>query len=135
MGSERGELASSQDQESFNGLITSTMDNQTTPVFIRPFTDRMIEYEILPEPEGGEYSVNWPEIVAIGEKDQATILKDRMDGMSKYLSTPGGDMLIPPEVFLRDEMGYDQDQIDEIQTITEGMEEEPVEVPEEEEEI
>lgn len=52
-GSERGELASSQDDSSWNDRIRARQQNYVTPKIIIPFIDRLIAAGILPEPKGG----------------------------------------------------------------------------------
>jgi hypothetical protein len=50
-GSERGELASSQDSSAWNGRIRARQDNYLTPRLIVPFIDRLIAVGVLPEPK------------------------------------------------------------------------------------
>lgn len=49
-GSERGELASSQDDASWNDRLRSRQDSYVTPELIVPFVDRLISIGVLPEP-------------------------------------------------------------------------------------
>lgn len=51
MGSERGELASSQDDGSWNDRIRARQRNFITPRIICPFVDRLIAVGVLPEPK------------------------------------------------------------------------------------
>ena len=60
MGSERGELASSQDAGSWNDRLKGRQEGFITPRIIIPFVDRLIHIGILPEPEG--FSVSWPDV-------------------------------------------------------------------------
>jgi hypothetical protein len=50
MGSERGELASSQDMQAHNGRLAFRQNNYLTPRVIIPFVDRLISVGVLPEP-------------------------------------------------------------------------------------
>ena len=50
MGSERGELASSQDDSAWNDRIKQRQANHVTPRIIIPFIDRLIQVGVLPEP-------------------------------------------------------------------------------------
>lgn len=115
MGSERGELASSQDQDSFNNLIYERCNEVCSPNFIIPFIDRLIEFQILPKPKDDEYMVVWPKQAAIGAKDKSEIALNRTKAMKEYVSAPGADILLPTNIFLRDIMGYDDLQIKEIE--------------------
>jgi hypothetical protein len=50
MGSERGELASSQDMQAHNGRVSFRNNMYLTPRVIIPFVDRLISVGVLPEP-------------------------------------------------------------------------------------
>lgn len=115
MGSERGELASSQDQDSFNNLIYERCEDICSPVFVKAFVDRMIEFMLLPKPQDDEYMVVWPKQTAIGARDKSEIAHNRAKTIKEYVSAPGADILIPSSIFLRDELGYDPIQIKEIE--------------------
>lgn len=52
MGSERGELASSQDDSSWNDRLKHRQEMYVTPRIIIPFIDRMISTGVLPKPSG-----------------------------------------------------------------------------------
>jgi hypothetical protein len=53
-GAERGELASSQDDEDWNGRVHGRRVNYVTPRVIVPFIDRLIQLGILPMPQKEE---------------------------------------------------------------------------------
>jgi hypothetical protein len=53
-GSERGELASSQDDEAWNERKRERQSNYVTPKIICPFVDRLIQIGILPAPGSGQ---------------------------------------------------------------------------------
>lgn len=53
-GSERGELASSQDDSKWNDRIRGRQNGYVTPRVIIPFIDRLIQIGILPEPKQGK---------------------------------------------------------------------------------
>lgn len=50
-GSERGELASSQDDSSWNDRLRHRQNGYITPRIISPFIDRLIQIGVLPEPK------------------------------------------------------------------------------------
>jgi hypothetical protein len=54
MGSERGELASSQDDAAWNDRVMGRQNNYLTPRVITPFLDRLISVGVLPEPSQSE---------------------------------------------------------------------------------
>jgi hypothetical protein len=71
MGSERGELASSQDRTNWNDRISDRRTAFAGPQMVHPFVDLLIERGALPEPK--EYKVRWPEIQFLTEEQQATV--------------------------------------------------------------
>lgn len=115
LGSERGELASSQDQDQWNDIIHQRQIDICGPVFLRPLISRLIEYQVLPEPMNGVFFIYWSENSAIGEKEKSEITLNRTKALKEYVSAPGADMMYPPELWLREELGLDQQEIDEIQ--------------------
>jgi len=70
VGSERGELASSQDRENFRDMISNRQDNFAAPIIVRQTADRLIKYGYLPEPK--QYKVKWPQIDVLSEVEKST---------------------------------------------------------------
>ena len=114
MGSERGELSSNQDEKTWNNLVRERMENFCTPEVLKPLIDRLIEYGILPEPQNNTYKIDWKRMSAIGEKEKADINYTKTKSLKEYVSSPGSDMLVPPEIFLRDIMDFNEDTIAQI---------------------
>jgi hypothetical protein len=71
MGSERGELASSQDRTNWNDRITDRRTSYAEPQYVRAFVDLLIERGALPPPS--KYIVRWPEIQFLTEQEQAAV--------------------------------------------------------------
>ncbi len=99
-GSESGELASSQDERAWADRVEERRKDYCEPVILRAFIDKMIYAGVLPEPSSGEYQVNWPDMIAIGDKDLMEIAAKAMDAFQKWHST-GGDVYMPFEVFAK----------------------------------
>ncbi len=114
MGSERGELSSNQDEKTWNNLVRERMENFCTPEVLRPLIDRFIEYGILPQPVNDDYKIDWKRMSALGEKEKSDINYTKTRSLKEYVSSPGSDLLIPPEIFLRDLMDFDEDTITQI---------------------
>lgn len=70
-GSERGELASSQDDGNWAGRIEERQIHYAEPVILRPLVDRLISFGALPEPSDGEYEINWQSLSDPGERERA----------------------------------------------------------------
>lgn len=123
LGSERGELASSQDERAWLDRIDSRRVDYVEPTILRPFVDKCIKYGILSEPKGEEgYEVEWPMLFTLDPRDEAEVKKALMEIVAKYVSTPGASELIPEDFFLRKWMNMSQDDIDEIERLLKEME-------------
>jgi len=93
-GSERGELASSQDKKNWDERVDERRKSFAQPVILEPFIDRLIEVGILPEPKEG-YDIKWPDIEALSEKDQADVAKVKTEAICSYVRW-GAEMMITP---------------------------------------
>lgn len=70
-GSERGELASSQDKNNWDQRVQDRRDSFAAPAVVRPLVDRLVDYNYLPKPT--EYRVEWPQIDNLEDTERATI--------------------------------------------------------------
>lgn len=110
-GSERGELASSQDDSAWNDRLNERRRSYITPRIIVPTVDRLIWMGVLPEPE--EYFVGWPDLTSQSASEKATIAVARVGAMTQYVSG-GVDSLIAPVDFLVRELGYSEEEAESI---------------------
>lgn len=106
-GSERGELASTQDEDQHHTRIKGREDNFGTPKCLIPFITRLINLGVLRKPKG--YSIAWPSFQSITKIEAADILNRRTAAMGTYV-TSNADTLIPPFQFLTAEMGYSDEE-------------------------
>ena len=113
VGSERGELASSQDKESWLELITDRRTEYAEPVIVRAFVKKCMELGVLPKVE--TYSVNWKDLFAVSEKDQAEVGKTRAQALKEYMQNPMAESVVPPAAFFEYFLGLTSDQIQVIQ--------------------
>lgn len=104
-GSERGELASTQDEATFNDRLRSRQNGFITPRIIIPFIDRLIDLGVLPEPES--YSVVWPDLDALTDDEKAQVAERRSRAMMNY-TTGGVETILPLVDFLTRELQYSQ---------------------------
>lgn len=95
MGSERGELASSQDTRNFDGRIRERQGSFVEPSIIRPFVDLNVSIGILPEPKDGEYTVEWPDPSTLTRGEEADVSARVAQGVAniaKAISTGNSPM-------------------------------------------
>lgn len=76
-GSERGELASSQDRASWLGRMAERQQHFCEPVIVRPTIQRLVDAGILPAPEGGHFEVQWPTLFELSEPEKAQVMADK----------------------------------------------------------
>lgn len=112
-GSERGELASTQDTLRWNGRLMQRQENYITPRIIVPFVDRLIWLKVLPEPTDG-YSVVWPDLSKLTAAEQADIAVKQTDAMAKFVQGEVSFGLMHPEDFLVRILGMKQAVAEEI---------------------
>lgn len=117
-GSERGELASSQDLDTWRELIQTRREEFAELQILRPFIDRCIELGILPEADE-KYTVQWTDLHAPSEKDKAEVGKIRASALKEYASQATAEAIVPPEAFMKFFLGLDDDQ---VSLITEMLE-------------
>jgi len=112
MGSERGELSSGQDKDTWNERLVGRQKNYVTPRIIVPFIDRLIMLGVLQEPKE-EYHIEWPDLDELRPKDQVEIAARKTEAIVKYVGG-NGDNLIEPEMFLTKILGIEEDEAKEI---------------------
>lgn len=110
LGSERGELASTQDEKNWFAEIDSRRKNYCEPSILRPLIDKLITHSVLPEPADG-YAIEWPDLMAPSAKEVADIGAVRAKAIKDYTSSVGADMLVPPDMFLRKGLGFTDDEV------------------------
>lgn len=134
-GSERGELASSEDKDSWFGTIAGRRDEFAEVNIVRPFFDMCIEYGTLSKPKTG-YSVDWSDLWSASDKEKAEIGKIRAGAIKEYASVPTASSIVPESSFMRLCLGLSDDDIrlveeeKEKMMKEEGAEVEPEQPPE-----
>lgn len=110
-GSERGELASSQDDASWNDRLRARQNQYITPRIICPFLDRLIAMGVLPEPEG--YSIEWPDLDSLTDKDKAQIALMQTQALAAYVAGQV-ETVIQPVDYLTRIMDMEAEEAEEI---------------------
>lgn len=123
-GSERGELASGQDLTSWYSTVQSRREEHAETHILRPFIDLMIDHGVLPEPSTGEYFVEWADLFAASDKEQAEVGRIRATALREFVQNPLATSVLPPEAFMKWFLGLEPDQVEQIQKMTSEMMEE-----------
>lgn len=109
-GSERGEMSSAQDDDTWQTLIEARREDFAEPAIIRPFVDVCIKYGILPDPKK-PWTVNWKDLFTKSEKDRAEVGRIRATAIKEYTTNPWAEDIIPNEAFLRYLAGMSDEEI------------------------
>lgn len=72
LGSEAGQLASSQDQDNFFSYISSRRNEFAENIILRPLIDKLVEAGAIDKPQGGEYEVAWKPLFEQTPTERAT---------------------------------------------------------------
>lgn len=97
-GSERGELASSQDEEAWLQRISRRQTTFAEPSMLRALIDRLLALGALPLP-GQPYQVIWENLFALSAEKQASVAKDVATALAQYAGQGMAETIVPPEEF------------------------------------
>ena len=112
MGSERGELASSEDKDSWLETIQARREEFAEYSIVRAFVDRLMQLNVLPMVE--DYEVEWSDLFAVSEKDKVELGRARASALREYAVEPMAQTLMPPEMAFKLLLGLTQQQVDEV---------------------
>jgi hypothetical protein len=115
VGSERGELSSTQDDNAWKELIQDRRDDHAEPNIVNPFVDKMIELGILPKPSTGEYATQWTDLWSASDKEKAENGKIRSETLANFANSPLAAEIVPPNAFRRNFLGMTDEEIELIE--------------------
>lgn len=87
LGSERGELSSTQDRKNWFDRVHNRRVNYVQPVILEPFIDRILKYDIISPPKNGTYEIEWPNLWQPNRLEQAEIMNKKASALK---SASGG---------------------------------------------
>lgn len=99
MGSERGELASSQDDDSWNDMVKMRQHGWVTPNLLCPFADRLINLGVLPLPQEDGYKTEWPDVASNSAADKAGISLTWTQAIAAYVQSGANQLMTPFDFF------------------------------------
>jgi hypothetical protein len=73
LGSERGELASSQDAANWAGRIADRRTNWAEPTILKAIIDRLVQWGALSAPSSSEYTFRWKPLFELSEAEKADL--------------------------------------------------------------
>ena len=114
-GTERGELASTQDTTEWLSYVQARREDHAEPRIVRPTVDRFIELGILPKPLHDDYQVKWQDLFSISEKAKVEIGVRRAEALRNYTYNAMAGVIMPPDAFLEKCLGLTADEITLVQ--------------------
>ena len=98
-GTERGQIATVQDRTTWMETIMGRQTNFAEPDIVRPTLDRLIRFGALPPPNGGEYTVRWPNLLTMSplEKAQSAFWLGRAAAEFASQAAKGKEIVRPSE--------------------------------------
>lgn len=98
VGSERGELSSTQDTSEWGKVIRTRRTNFADPFIVRPFVDLMIRTGNLPPPEG-QWWCDWMETDVLDPLSKAQASATKATALASYANAPAAAIIVPPAEF------------------------------------
>lgn len=121
-GSERGELASSEDKGSWLELIEYRRTEFAAPRIILPFVSMCQGHGVLPQlAKGKRCAVKWEDLWSPSDKQQAEVGRMRAEAIRAYGQAPLAPSLMPPKLFLKYCMGFDDEEVAKVEAELEEM--------------
>lgn len=114
IGSERGQLASTQDESSWKQRVKERRETYAEPMILRPLIDRFIRKGVIPSPKD-EYVVSWPDLFSFSEKEIADIAKVKTEALTKYAESMAASDVMPLGIFLEKILNLSVEEVKEIE--------------------
>lgn len=98
IGSESGELASTEDQRNWSKKVKERNFQFAEPRILRPVIDKLIEAGVIASPEGG-YDIKWPDVYEETMSEKADAAQGFATALKAYASVPNAAFVVPPHKF------------------------------------
>jgi hypothetical protein len=135
-GSERGELASSQDSNNWNARVMERRESFAEQSILRAVINRLVELKVLSAPGKEGYDIVWPAMSELDEEKASIVKKNITEALAKYAATPGIEGVMTRFHFLTEVMGYEPDIVNEmLEAADKQIEEEDAQAREDQEEF
>jgi len=117
-GSERGELASSEDRATWLETIQGRREDYAEVQIVRPLIERCVKFGAMPKYKDS-YRVKWTDIFAPSQREQADIGKTRASALQSYMNNPAAANVIPPRIFFELMLGLDKVGVEHVMKLYE----------------
>jgi len=113
-GSERGELASNQDERAWLKYIEERREHVGDNSILTPLVKRLIENGTLPAPVGS-FRFEWEPLLILSDEERANIGFTMIKTLDLYASNPTASAMYPPEFFFKDIFNKSDEEVLEIE--------------------
>jgi len=101
-GSERGELASTQDDDQHKDRMKARQDNHVTPRVLVPFINRLIALGVLrPPAEENGFSISWPDMTSMSADQKAGVALKMVQALSAFIQGKCDELVTPMDFFTK----------------------------------
>lgn len=97
-GSERGSLASEQDEANWLQSVAQRQQHIAEPRYLRPLIDRLIALQALPMPSS-PYTCEWEGLFSLSEVQQAQVTESNARALAAYAGPGMAETVVPKEEF------------------------------------
>lgn len=118
LGSEAGQLASSQDENNWSDRVGERRNGFATERILLPFIQRMIDTGNIKKPKG-QFWCEWPE-TQMSEEKKAAVALQRTQALVSYANSPSAPLIMPEQEFRKTIMDlppvseYESDMMDDM---------------------
>lgn len=106
LGTERGELASSQDENNWAQRIGERRNTWAAPMVLLPLIKRLVDAGALPQPEGN-IVCEWAKSDTMNESEKADVAVKKATAISTYASGFNSETVVPIAEFREQVLGLD----------------------------
>jgi hypothetical protein len=96
-GSEKGELASTQDRATWYGRVERRQNRYAQPTILKPTMWRFIDFGALPQPNQSQFIVDWPNLFELNEIEKSEVMQNRAEGLARLAPQGNTDLVAQPD--------------------------------------
>ena len=113
-GSERGEMSSAQDDDSWDDQVVRYQTGYCTNGLVRPCVNMMIWYGVIPAPSSPKgLRCEWPDVTSMSSEQRAQLASTRAQAMSTYVNGGISQIMTLYDFYTR-ELHYSEEEAQQI---------------------